>query len=575
MIATPRKWVKLFPGCLHLSRVLSEMAVAFTVIALIAMPPGIAQQPPTAPARATNRPAASGYRITGKVVDAHSGAPLSRCSVQIADVKERTQSRTLISGDDGSFAFNDVPPGKYSLTAQRRGYLTQAYEEHDDFSTAIAVGPSLEPENLVFQLTAEAVLAGTIVDEAGDPVRGAQIRLFEDQDNSGRRSTVQRQAVMSDDRGAYEIAGIKPGAYFLVVTARPWYAQRLQRTTSGAQEDQANSEASESQALDVAYPTTFYPGVTDEDSATPIPVKGGERLEANLTLSPQQALRLRVNLPSGESRRGTSVMLSQSLFGQVEPSPTQMTFGPDGTVEVDGILPGHYDVAVSRFGGEGQRASDPKHFEADVSGGATELAEDTGIGEVSLTGKVASGTGKLPSPAGISFRSSHGHRQEFAALSDAGEFTISLQPGTYEVIGNVTGMYIAGLTANGASLTGRMLTLKAGDTPKLTIIAGSGEGEVEGVALRSGKPASAVLVLLAPLDPKNNEILFRRDQSDSDGTFDLQNVVPGHYRLLAIEKGWELEWANPAVLEAFWAKSVPVEVKPGDHLKQPVEVQSR
>ena len=82
------------------------------------------------------------------------------------------------------------------------------------------------------------------------------------------------------------------------------------------------------------------------------------------------------------------------------------------------------------------------------------------------------------------------------------------------------------------------------------------------------------MVLLAPEDPKNNEILFRRDQSDSDGTFDLANVFPGRYRLLAIENGWELEWANPAVLQAFLAKSVPLEVKSGDHLKQTVEVQS-
>ena len=83
------------------------------------------------------------------------------------------------------------------------------------------------------------------------------------------------------------------------------------------------------------------------------------------------------------------------------------------------------------------------------------------------------------------------------------------------------------------------------------------------------------MVLLAPEDPKNNEILFRRDQSDSDGTFDLANVFPGRYRLLAIENGWELEWANPAVLQAFLAKSVPLEMKSGDHLKQTVEVQSR
>ena len=122
------------------------------------------------------------------------------------------------------------------------------------------------------------------------------------------------------------------------------------------------------------------------------------------------------------------------------------------------------------------------------------------------------------------------------------EFTIEASPGTYEVVGDINGMHIATMKATGAQIAGRMLTVKAGDIPKLEIVAGSGHGEIEGTAMRNGKPASAVMVLLAPEDPKNNQILFRRDQSDSDGTFDLADVFPGRYRLLAIEDGWaELE----------------------------------
>ena len=228
------------------------------------------------------RPVASTYRISGKVVDARTGTALGRCSVQIADTKDRGQPRTTTSGDDGGFAFDGLARGKYSLTAERHGYLTQSYEEHDQFSTAIAVGPGMISEDLIFNLTAEAVLAGTVTDEAGEPVRGAQVRLFEDQDQDGIRTTRQRHSVVSDDRGMYEISGLRPGAYFLVVSGHPWYAQRLQPPGEG-------ERSGEQQALDVAYPTTFYPGVTDQDAATPIPVKGGERLEANITLAAQPA----------------------------------------------------------------------------------------------------------------------------------------------------------------------------------------------------------------------------------------------------------------------------------------------
>jgi hypothetical protein len=36
----------------------------------------------------------------------------------------------------------------------------------------------------------------------------------------------------------------------------------------------------------------------------------------------------------------------------------------------------------------------------------------------------------------------------------------------------------------------------------------------------------------------------RVDQSDSDGTFTLPRTRPGKYVLMAIEDGWDLEWAD-------------------------------
>ena len=58
-----------------------------------------------------------------------------------------------------------------------------------------------------------------------------------------------------------------------------------------------------------------------------------------------------------------------------------------------------------------------------------------------------------------------------------------------------------------------------------------------------------------PDHPGENTILFRRDQSDSDGTFTLAGILPGHYRVIAIKHGWELEWAKPSVLAPFLVKT--------------------
>ena len=146
------------------------------------------------------------YRISGRVVDAQGGTPLARCVVEIVDVKHGFGARTVLTGEDGRFLFEGVSPSKYRLSASKHGFVTQSYEQHDEFSTAIAVGPGLVSEDLLFKLTPGAILAGTVTDESGEPVRQAQVKLFRDQDADGIRSTRQQATTYTDDRGAFEIA---------------------------------------------------------------------------------------------------------------------------------------------------------------------------------------------------------------------------------------------------------------------------------------------------------------------------------------------------------------------------------
>jgi hypothetical protein len=67
--------------------------------------------------------------------------------------------------------------------------------------------------------------------------------------------------------------------------------------------------------------------------------------------------------------------------------------------------------------------------------------------------------------------------------------------------------------------------------------------------------------------------LFRRDQSDSDGTFTLPNVLPGQYTLLAIENGWDLEWSNSSALLPFMKEGKPIEVPAEGKLQVQVTAQ--
>jgi hypothetical protein len=536
-----------------------------TVLLLALAPWAVAQQ--------ANQAAPDTWRISGKAVDALSGAPLARCSVEIGPTSDRGASRSKETGEDGQFVFDGLAQGKYRLSASKRGYLPQGYEAHDNFSTAIVVGPGLKSEGLIFKVVPQAVITGTVTDEQGEPVRRAQVRLFKDQERLGIRSTVQRQSVMTDDRGIYQLARIDPGNYYLAVSAQPWYAQAIRHP-------QPMGKQEEDSPLDVAYPTTFYPQATDSDDATPIPIKGGERMQANVTLNAQKALRVRIRLPVQDSMQegGFRLMVSQSIFGQVETVGVPAFQVQNGVMEIPGILPGHYDFEFTPHpltrglepGASGPQ-QDPIQFSGEVSSGTTELTPQGAESEVTVTGKVTSTDGKIPS-GGITLRPGHQRRAYTATLDKAAEFSLKVPPGDYQIVEQIPQMYLARLTAQDGEVKNRVLTVKAGSAPKLELLASKGVGQIDGFVRRGDQPISGVMVLLAPDD---NTFLFRRDQSDSDGSFTLGNVVPGRYRLLAVERGWELEWANPNVLHAFLKKSVPVEVHSDDKLTRMLEVQSR
>ncbi len=97
--------------------------------------------------------------------------------------------------------------------------------------------------------------------------------------------------------------------------------------------------------------------------------------------------------------------------------------------------------------------------------------------------------------------------------------------------------------------------------------------------MRSGKPFAGAMVVLVPRNPGNNRDLFRRDQSDLDGTFVFHNVIPGSYTAVAIENGWDLDWSQPELISGYAKHGVPIQVsnQPSQNLtlSGPVEAQPK
>jgi len=97
---------------------------------------------------------------------------------------------------------------------------------------------------------------------------------------------------------------------------------------------------------------------------------------------------------------------------------------------------------------------------------------------------------------------------------------------------------------------------------------------VEGVAKRKGKWVAGAMVVLVPR--MRTITTHSPDESELDGSFTLRDVIPGSYTVIAIEDGWDLEWAEPGALTPYLKHGQPLEVgsrSPATiHLADAVEV---
>ena len=131
--------------------------------------------------------------------------------------------------------------------------------------------------------------------------------------------------------------------------------------------------------------------------------------------------------------------------------------------------------------------------------------------------------------------------------------------------------------SSGVETSGQALTATPGSALSVTAFLAVGMVTVEGFVKRAGKPSSGVMVALIPKNPQSHLDMFRRDQSDSDGSFALPDVIPGAYSLIAVEDAWGFPWQQPDVLKRYLEHGQNLTI--GElmtnsvHLPDPVEVQ--
>jgi Carboxypeptidase regulatory-like domain len=512
------------------------------------------------------------FAIAGTVVSSTMGAPLANARVSISDVRNPEQVQRLITTENGHFEFRGLKAAKFSLQGAKRGFLSAAYEQHEQFSTAIVTGAEYNTENLVLRLTPLAFLSGKIIDEFGDPVRTAQVSLYLKSTRAGISRVTLVGNDSTDDQGYYEFSALAPGDYFLSAAGKPWYAVHpaLLSAPGGT-----NSPPNVARSLDVVYPTTFYNGATDADGAAPIAVNAGDRVQVDLHLNPLPSLHLIFRVP--DQQQGFSMpMLHKRIFDSdsVEPlSNSAQTISP-GVWELTGVPAGRYMVTIQQQGA--QQSSEVALRDDDQ-----ELDLSRGEPAARLKLKVSMPPGEtLPKQLFLSLQNSRRQVVANNAVDAAGEVTFeNISPGKYAVlVGSFAKPYsVARTSSQGIEITGHDVNITPGASLDLTVFLTGGVVTIEGVVKRGDKPAAGIMVALVPKDPESHREMFRRDQSDFDGTFQLRDVIPGSYTIVAVEDAWGFQWQQPGLLARYVQHGQNLTIgelmRGSVHLPDPVEVQ--
>jgi len=517
------------------------------------------------------------FRIAGTVVNAMTGEPLSQARISIADTRDRSKPIGMITTEDGHFEFSQLKAGKYSLSGAKHGFISAAYEQHEQYSTAIVTGEEFATENLVLRLTPMALITGHATDEFGEGIRSASVVLYFENHSGGMTRITRYSNSTSDDRGFFDFSLLRPGKYYVSVTAKPWYAIHPASAVDGA----SGPASQVPSGLDVAYPTTYYNGATDADSATAIEVKGGDRLEIDVHVNPVAALHLVFRVPTNEQgQQGGFQMpvLEKRVFDAVNFVQTEgmNSIGP-GVFEITGVPAGRYTVRVkSSDSGPGLRAAD-----VDLVQNGQELNDSRGeaLGGLKVTIKMP-GDEPLPKQYGVGLQDARRRFVAFKQGDPTGQFSFEdLPPGKYTMLVNSPGKIysVVRVTSPAGDSWGHEVSIAAGATAEVTAALSAGVLRIEGVVKKKDKKIGGVLVALVPNDPVAHLDLFRRDQSDLDGSFVLQGVIPGAYTIVAVEDAWGLDWLQPSVLARYVQHGQNISV--GDfmngtlHLPEPIEVQ--
>lgn len=198
-------------------------------------------QPASVPAPPTERQIPVGTSLISGTVTADDGTPVGTARVQISGQVAMSGaapgnagmwlSRTVMTDDNGGFAFQRMPAGAFSITVSSldNQFLPVNYGQRRPLGAGqqirLADGQKVAVK---IPLARGSVITGMALGPNGEPQRNAQVRAIRFETSSGFRRLQSTGYAQTDDRGVYRIFNLQPGEYYISVTPNP---SRLQNGT--------------------------------------------------------------------------------------------------------------------------------------------------------------------------------------------------------------------------------------------------------------------------------------------------------------------------------------------------------
>lgn len=516
--------------------------------------PQTPQGPPEAPAN-----------ITGRVLDAATGAPVPRAMVTLRPQDSRdsgrdTSTSRATSNAEGLFQLSNIPPGRYFLMADKPGFLTSRYgaRSASSFGELIVLAQAANKTGLDLSMRRQSVLSGRVVDVNGDPVERGYVQLFDAR--SGRRAPA--GGANTDDRGEFRISKVPPGAYKLL-------ASRSGNPAELPVEQQPGQPP-------FADAPTYFPSALDADAAAPIKLAPGQErtgLEIRLGRSPLINISGRVSgdVPEGRARislRPAKAAAPGANFRFGGDSSIQ----PGGAFSLRGVRPGEYNIVVSSFdrGGPKMLAKVP------ISIGSQNLTDITVplSPPLNITGRLRPDgdppftlTRMQMSLAPAEFTETGPVR---AKVNDDGSFTFDGVPRDKMLLNASTpqGIIVKQILANGQPLPGLEIDFATVSGP-LEIVLSNKPAKVTGVieGLPADGPGAIVVVIPEGIEPMRLMMtggVKTARVAPGAPQFTLDSLRPGNYQIAAFESVGADIYTQPDLWKHFSERTATVKLAESD-----------